>query len=91
MLGFIVFLLVHVSRRAPLSYEAWKAWLTQRSVSVALLLFFLALLLHTWVGVRDVILDYVHPLAARFSLLALLAVSQIAIGAWVLAIIFGFR
>ncbi len=51
-------------------------------------LFFAALLLHTWVGMRDVILDCVRPLAARSALLAVLAVSQTAIGVWILTIIF---
>lgn len=91
ILGFIVYLLVHFATSAPYSYETWKAWFAHPGMSVAALLFFVGLLLHTWVGVRDVILDYVHTLAARSALLSLLAISQIAIGAWILTIMFELR
>ncbi len=91
MLGFLVYLLIHFATSAPQSYEVWKAWVAHPGIGVAALLFFVGLLLHTWVGVRDVILDYVHPLAARSALLALLAISQIAVGAWVVTIMFELR
>ena len=32
-------------------------------------LFFLALLLHAWIGVRDVVIDYVHNFSARLTVL----------------------
>ena len=86
MLCFIVYLLIHFAASAPHTYETWKAWFAHPGVGVAVMLFFVGLLLHTWVGVRDVVLDYVHPIAVRSVLLALLAISQIAIGLWVLTI-----
>jgi succinate dehydrogenase hydrophobic membrane anchor protein len=57
----------------PHSYPAWRAWLVNSGVSIATGVFFAALLAHAWVGVRDVIIDYVHPEALRVCLLALLA------------------
>jgi succinate dehydrogenase / fumarate reductase membrane anchor subunit len=52
------------------------------AISVAAAVFFAALLLHAWVGFRDVIVDYVHPLAFRLSMLALLGSGLLAIGLW---------
>ena len=89
LFGFFAFVAVRLSKSdAPWTYEAWSAWMGHTGIRVAIVLFFAALLLHTWVGMRDVILDYVRPLAARTFVLAALALSQIAIGAWVLVIVF---
>ena len=87
MLGFLIFLLAHLSLDPPRSYQSWHAWVLGPWTGVAFLLFFAALLLHSWVGVRDVVLDYVHPIAARFAVLALVAIGLLAIGAWVARIL----
>lgn len=84
---FIVFLLFHFLLDPPHSYQAWRAWVGNPVVSILAAVFFVALLLHAWVGVRDVIMDYVHPLGVRVSLLALLGSGLLAAGAWVLRIL----
>lgn len=87
LLGFILFLLAHLSRDAPASFEAWRSWVLSPGVRVVWVLFFVALLLHAWVGVRDVILDYVHSLAVRLALLAVVAAGLLAAGVWMLEIL----
>ena len=87
MLLFIVFLLFHFLLDPPHSYQAWHGWISNPGVSIAACVFFAALLLHAWVGVRDVIMDYVHPLGFRVSMLALLGSGLLAIGVWVLRIL----
>ncbi len=88
LLAFLVFVLAYSgAARTPWTYEAWRAWLHAPGVTVAVLLFFVALLLHAWVGVRDVLLDYVHPLSVRTALLALLVIGELAVAAWVLLIL----
>lgn len=87
MLFFILFLLFHFLLDPPHSYLAWHGWMRNPGVSVATFVFFAALLLHAWVGVRDVLMDYVHPLALRVSVLALLALGLMAIAAWVVRIL----
>ena len=46
-----------------------------------------ALLLHAWVGIRDVLIDYVPPLAARLTLLTLFGLGFVASGIWALQVI----
>jgi succinate dehydrogenase / fumarate reductase membrane anchor subunit len=87
MLLFILFLLLHFLFDPPHSYLAWHSWMTNPGVSIATFVFFGALLLHAWVGVRDVLMDYVHPLALRVSALAVLGFSLMAIAAWVVRIL----
>jgi succinate dehydrogenase / fumarate reductase membrane anchor subunit len=87
MLLFIVFFLAHFVVDPPHSYQAWHVWMMSSSVSVITGVFFVALLAHAWVGVRDVILDYVHPIAFRVGLLVLLGFGLTALGVWVMRIV----
>ena len=83
MLLFVLFLLFHFLLDPPRSYQDWRGWMTNPGVSAATMVFFAALFLHTWVGVRDVVMDYVHPVGLRISALALLVISLVAMAAWV--------
>jgi succinate dehydrogenase / fumarate reductase membrane anchor subunit len=87
MLGFIVFVLVRWLLEPPRSYQAWHGWVASPGTAMALALFFVALLAHAWVGLRDVMLDYVPSSAARAAALALLAAALLAVAAWVAAIL----
>ena len=87
MLLFIVFILAHFIVDPPRSYAAWHGWIMSSSVSMATAVFFAALLAHAWVGVRDVIMDYIHPVAFRVWALALLGIGLTALGVWVMRIL----
>jgi succinate dehydrogenase / fumarate reductase membrane anchor subunit len=81
MLFFIIFFLVHFLIDPPTSYRAWHDWVLSREVGVAASVFVLALLAHAWVGVRDVVMDYVHPVVARVLVLAVVGLGLTGIGA----------
>jgi succinate dehydrogenase / fumarate reductase membrane anchor subunit len=87
MLLFIVFFLGHFVVDPPHSYPAWHAWMMSKGVSTATAVFFGALLAHAWVGLRDVIMDYVHPVAFRICVLALLGFGLMATGIWAMRIL----
>lgn len=72
----------------PASYPAWRSLLSAPLPNLALLVFILALLLHAWVGIRDVLIDYVHAFALRFSLLSLFALGILSCGLWAMRILF---
>ena len=56
-------------RERPLTYGAWRELFAQGWVRVATLLFAVSLAWHAWVGVRDILMDYVKPDGLRFALL----------------------
>jgi succinate dehydrogenase / fumarate reductase membrane anchor subunit len=87
MLFFIVFFLTHFVVDPPRSYQAWHGWMMGSRVSIATTVFFAALLAHAWVGLRDVILDYVHAMIFRIGLLVLLAFGLTALAIWVIRIL----
>jgi succinate dehydrogenase / fumarate reductase, membrane anchor subunit len=87
MLLFIVFVLVHFVVDPPRSYQAWHGWIMSSSVRIVTAVFFAALLAHAWVGLRDVIMDYIHAIAFRVGLLVLLGFGLTALGVWVIRIL----
>ena len=72
----------------PDSYSDWNALWSTPSLNLAMQVFIIALLLHAWVGMRDVILDYVHPDALRFALLSFFALGLLTSGLWASRILF---
>jgi succinate dehydrogenase / fumarate reductase membrane anchor subunit len=91
MLLFIMYLLSHFIVDPPRSHLAWRGWILSPSVSVVSFVFFAALLAHAWVGLRDVIMDYIDGVAARMFVLALLAGGLLALGGWTARILLSGR
>ncbi len=71
------------------AYERWHAMATSTHGAVLILAFFVAMGLHGWIGVRDVVLDYVHAPALRLPLLAIVAFVLVAVQIRVLMILIG--
>jgi succinate dehydrogenase / fumarate reductase, membrane anchor subunit len=57
-----------VFKNSPLTYAVWKDLFTQGWMRVATLLFAASLAWHAWVGVRDILMDYVKPDGLRLTL-----------------------
>ena len=91
LLLFILFFIGRFLFAPPHDFESWRAWVAQPAVAIAMLAAFAALLFHAWVGLRDVMLDYVKPVALRAPALALLAGALLAIGLWMLLLLAGLR
>ena len=79
---FSLYLVLALLFSPPADYLAWKAWIGSPLVSVAMLLFIASVLMHAWIGVRDVLIDYLHPIAIRATVLGLVALSLVAMGLW---------
>jgi succinate dehydrogenase / fumarate reductase membrane anchor subunit len=69
------------------TYEDWREWIGTPLVSIMVAIFFGALLLHSWVGLRNIILDYVHPTPLRLFAHSLVVVVYSGIGFWVVRIL----
>jgi succinate dehydrogenase / fumarate reductase membrane anchor subunit len=87
MLVFCVFMLFHFAVDRPHSYHDWQSWVTNPFTLFPTALFFLALLAHTGIGLRDIAMDYISPLALRIVFLTLLSFSLIGLALWVLKIL----
>lgn len=88
---YILYVLLQMLIAPPGDHLAWRTWIGFAPMLLATGLFFLALLLHAWIGVRDVLLDYAKPALLRLVLLALVLIFLIACGLWLLVILQGVR
>ncbi len=82
MAGFAVYLILRFAISPVSDYTAWKNWFAAGSVRLAWALFILNLLVHAWVGLRSIYMDYLHPVWLRFSVTLLTAFGLLALGLW---------
>jgi succinate dehydrogenase membrane anchor subunit len=88
-LYIVVFLIAFVFAWAgqAISFDAWRAWAAHPAANIALLLFVFSLLMHAWIGGRDVVIDYVKSVAARYVLLIVFGLMLIILGLWSLRVL----
>ena len=65
MAVYTAMVFVVVIRNAPVKFEFWKNLFAQGWMRVATLLFAASVAWHAWVGVRDILMDYVKPTGLR--------------------------
>ena len=66
-----------------IAFDAWKGWLFNPFNTTITGIFVIAILFHAWIGMRDVVLDYVHNIMVRIFILAVLVGVLIGSGLWV--------
>jgi succinate dehydrogenase / fumarate reductase, membrane anchor subunit len=89
MAGYTLFVIGCLVAGRPASYADLKAMAANGLFRIATMLFFVALLYHAWVGMRDIFMDYVKPTGLRLALLALVGLVLVAYLIWSAAILFG--
>lgn len=81
----IVYLLVLVSLIfvfTPQDYGTWRNIFSIQWMRIATFLFFIALFWHAWIGVRNILMDYVHPTAIRLTVQILVIISLLFYLVW---------
>lgn len=84
---FIIYLIYCGFAAESTGFEPWRAWLFNPVNSVSIGLFIIAVLFHAWIGVRDVVLDYVHDIMLRIFVLALVMSVLAGSGLWAFRIL----
>lgn len=87
MLIFIPIALFILLNGMPWNYDKWTIVLNNSWIQFSLLFFFWAVLFHAWVGLRDVIIDYVHPILIRLSVLSTVALFLFIHAIWIVKIL----
>ncbi len=65
---FTVALVVQVLLPGPMGYDKWASIFSAQWMKLLTFVTILALLVHVWVGVRDILMDYVKPVVVRLLL-----------------------
>ena len=82
----LLLLVTFMSGRA-LDYGAWKQLFQNGWMRVATLLFAVSLAWHAWVGVRDIVMDYIKPDGLRLGLEVLTILVLAAYVGWTVQVL----
>jgi succinate dehydrogenase / fumarate reductase membrane anchor subunit len=77
-IGFLVCLAMH----SPSSYADWKSLFGGTFVRISTMLFLAALLYHAWIGMRDILMDYVRATGLRLTLQAAVGLALLLYLIW---------
>jgi succinate dehydrogenase membrane anchor subunit len=73
----------------PHDDASWKAIFSNRWMRIASFLFFVSLFWHAWVGMRNILMDYVHTTSVRLMLEILVILSLVFYAIWSVEILWG--
>jgi succinate dehydrogenase / fumarate reductase membrane anchor subunit len=87
MASYLLLLALVLAFQQPAAYQDWMALMSPWWWRVLTLMFFISLLMHAWLGVRDVFKDYIFNLTLRAVLQAVVDVLLIVYLCWVAIIL----
>jgi succinate dehydrogenase / fumarate reductase membrane anchor subunit len=67
MAGYTLFLIVYLLVRPARTYAEWSSMFSQTWFQVGTMVFLAALLYHAWVGMRDILMDYLRATSIRLA------------------------
>ena len=72
-----------------LDYAAWKATFGNTAFRIATFVFMAAVFWHAWVGVRNILMDYVKPVYVRLTLQVLVIGALVGYAGWTIQVLWG--
>ena len=72
-----------------IGYDVWTGLFSSQIVRAFTLLFLLSLFYHAWVGIRDIVMDYVNSAAARLVVHVLVILALLLYAIWSVEILWG--
>lgn len=89
MAGYLVLLIIALLVFQPTDYEAWQQFASSWLFSMATFICFICLSFHAWVGVRDVLRDYIFNQSLRFYLQIIVDLLLVVYMFWLSYILWG--
>jgi succinate dehydrogenase / fumarate reductase membrane anchor subunit len=89
MLVYTLFLLAVLVSLPRIDYDHWRSLWDLSVMRYATIFFVLSVLLHAWVGVRNIFMDYVKDTGLRLVLYVLVILALVAYGVWAWQILWG--
>ncbi len=89
MAAYTIALVVCLMANPPAAYAEWKAMFAGTLFRIATLLFFASLLYHAWVGMRDILMDYLHATSVRLATQVAVGLALLFYLVWAASILWG--
>lgn len=70
-------------------YDVWTGLFSSQAMRTFTLLFLLSLFYHAWIGVRDIVMDYVKPAGVRLVIHTLVILALLLYVIWSVQILWG--
>jgi succinate dehydrogenase / fumarate reductase membrane anchor subunit len=90
MAVYIVALVGYLLMQPYLDYDVWTALFSNQVVRTFSLLLLLGVFYHAWIGIRDIVMDYVKPAGVRLMIHVLVILTLILYAIWSVQILWGF-
>jgi succinate dehydrogenase / fumarate reductase, membrane anchor subunit len=84
---FTVVVIVQVLLPGEMGYDKWAGIFASQWMKVLTFVVIVALLMHVWVGMRDVWMDYVKPVAVRLALQVFTIVWLVGCAGWAIQVL----
>jgi len=85
---FTVILLAQLLlKKGPIGYDLWSGIFSSQWMKSLTFCVIIALLYHAWVGIRDIWMDYVKPVAVRLSLQVFSIVWLVGCAGWAIQVL----
>jgi succinate dehydrogenase / fumarate reductase membrane anchor subunit len=89
MAVYSVALVVYLLLQPSLNYDVWTALFSGLVMRTFTLLFLLSLFYHAWIGVRDIVMDYIKPASVRLVIHTLVIMALALYAIWSVQILWG--
>jgi len=85
--AYTLYMIAIFVAQPPADFLSWRSLFTHTWVRVPTLVALLCVYLHAWVGVRDILMDYIKPTALRLVLHVGVIVVLVTYAAWTVQIL----
>ena len=84
---FTIVLMAQVLFGAKLGYERWSAIFSSQWMKALTFVVIVAMLVHAWVGMRDIWMDYIKPVAVKLVLQVFTLAWLVACAGWAVQVL----
>ena len=84
---FTIAVIVQVLLPGEMGYDKWAGMFSQQWMKVLSFVVIVSLLIHVWVGMRDIWMDYVKPVAVRLVLQVFTIVWLVGCAGWAVQVL----
>ncbi len=87
---FVLFVGGYLLWQPYVDYDVWTRLFSNNVMRSFALLFLLSLFYHAWIGVRDIVMDYVKPARVRLLVHVVVILTLLMYAIWSVQILWGF-
>ncbi|MCY7388613.1 MAG: succinate dehydrogenase, hydrophobic membrane anchor protein [Burkholderiales bacterium] len=89
MLLFSIVIIGYFMLKGGVNYAEWKELFRSQTFRIFVLVFFLSVYYHAWIGIKDVLMDYIKPAGLRITAQVAVLLFLLGCSIWSVTIIWG--